>query len=671
MVMRIGGIASGLDTEQMVRDLMRVERMKVDKFFRQEEALKWQRDALNTTNKTLADFILKARSNMGLTRTTNTGVLLSNSAQNFDWVKKVSSGDEDIIKATAVANAMEGTYKIKVEQLAEVASVISGDLKDILDGDRFNWDGDIASFEITTAIGSAEIKLENAKVTGEEVTTLDFSIKKDEEGNITENNSLTLRINGKQVKLEEEFGNIEDLAVYIQGAIGEAEESGVKVINEDGKLTFRSKNNITIESSTPDPGEEGKLKLETKLGLQNGITKANNSINNVVKQINNAVDEDGKNLGLRAAYDANLGKLMITTKEQGADQIIKISATEGNLASEIFGAENDVLGENGVTGKDAEIKFNGDEITQSSNNFSIFGVNYQLQSAEVDKIVTIKVETDVNGIFDKVKEFVDDYNELVDHLNGLLNEKSYRDFQPLTKEEKEAMKEKEIELWEEKAKSGLLRNDETISRVLQTMRDGLYGNVYDGWTAEMGESGAKEKLLAGFHHITQIGITTGNYQSGGRLEINEEKLREAIIEDSEGVINLLFKTSDINVPSENTEEARKLAAEKRANSGLVDRLFNDMIIGMKEIVRRAGIGEDANILRDVKSNMLIDFVTSGSISVMDRDIMNIGKRIATEEMRLIRREDRYWSQFTAMEKALEQMNQQSAWLMSQLGQMGR
>ena len=189
MVMRIGGIASGLDTEQMVRDLMRVERMKVDKFFRQEEALKWQRDALNTTNKTLADFILKARSNMGLTRTTNTGVLLSNSAQNFDWVKKVSSGDEDIIKATAVANAMEGTYKIKVEQLAEVASVISGDLKDILDGDRFNWDGDIASFEITTAIGSAEIKLENAKVTGEEVTTLDFSIKKDEEGNITENNS--------------------------------------------------------------------------------------------------------------------------------------------------------------------------------------------------------------------------------------------------------------------------------------------------------------------------------------------------------------------------------------------------------------------------------------------------------------------------------------------------
>jgi len=68
--------------------------------------------------------------------------------------------------------------------------------------------------------------------------------------------------------------------------------------------------------------------------------------------------------------------------------------------------------------------------------------------------------------------------------------------------------------------------------------------------------------------------------------------------------------------------------------------------------------------------MLIDFVTSGSISVMDRDIMGIGSRIANEERLLMGREDRYWRQFTAMEKALEKMNQQSGWLMSQLGQMG-
>ncbi len=582
MVMRIGGLASGIDTEQMVRDLMRVERMKVDKYFRQEEALKWKREALNTTNKTLADFILKARSNFGLTRTTGTGTILRSSIQNFDWVKKVNSSDENIIKATASATAMEGTYKIKVKQLADVASVMS---------------------------------------------------------------------------------------VKIQGV--EENEEGTNLLNENGEFI-----------------KGGSFKITTKTGSKvftiGEGDKEIKTINELVKGINNAVDDGDEeiSLGLRAAYDANLGKLMITTKEQGSEQFIKIeNVLEGELAENIFGGGSAVFGPGGAKGQDAEFWFNESDpnenniIKQPSNNFTMFGVNYQLQSADKDKEVTIKVESDVDGIFDKVKEFVDNYNELIDELNGFLKEKHYRDFQPLTKEEKEAMTEKEIELWEEKAKSGLLRNDETITKMLQTMRDGLYGNVYDGWEYETGKD---ENRLDGFFHITQIGITTGNYQSGGRLEINEGKLRSAIIENPDGVINLLFKTSDTTVPqlgekptSDQIEARNKALAEKHANSGLIERLFDDMVIGMKDIVRRAGAGEDANTLRNVQSNMLIDFVTSGSISVMDRDLMNLGKRIAREEMILMRREERYWSQFTAMEKALEKMNQQSTWLMSQLGQMGR
>lgn len=534
--MRIGGIASGFDTEQMVQDLMRAERMKMDKFFRQEETLKWKREALNTTNKTLADFILKARRDFGLTSTSSTGTILNKSIESFDWVKKVSSSDESVIKATASATAMEGTYQIEVNQLAEVASVTSqkiygneDEVNDLLDADGKFKESAYGSITIETKAGSK---------------------------------------------------------VFIIG-------------NEEGDIT---------------------------------------SISELVTAINNAkVGEPDKevSLGLRAAYDSNLGKLMINTKDQGLDQVINIS---GNLTQQIFGKDDFQ-----VTGLDATIKFGTDEITQFSNNFSMFGVNYQLQSVGIS---TVNIESDVDSIFDKVKGFVDDYNEMIDNLNGLLNQKSYRDFNPLTNDEKEVMKEKEIELWEEKAKSGLLRNDETITRTLQTMRDGLYKKV--------------EGLEGGFNHTTQIGITTGNYQSGGKLEINEEKLRNAIIENPEGVMNLLFKKSDIDVSE----------ANKRANTGLVERLFNDMIVGMKEVVRRSGTGEYASTFRNVQSNILIDFVTSGSISSMDRDIMNMGKRMANEEKLLIGREDRYWRQFTAMEKALEKMNQQSVWLMSQLGQTG-
>lgn len=557
--MRIGGMASGFDTEQMVKDMMRVESMRVDKFFKQEETLKWKREALNVTNKTLADFILNSRKDFGLTRTTSTGTVLKTSTQSLDWVKKVSSSDESAVKATASANAMAGSHKIEVEQLAEVATMTS-------------------------------VKISGFKVEDETKNLVDSN------GNFKIDHYGTLNINGVDFTIGAGVGEIA-------------------------------------------------------------------TVNDLVSKINNTkFTINGEEMSLRAAYDKTLGQLMINTKEMGVDQVIDIKGdiANGDLSNKLFG------GDITIAGKNAIVHLNGDKIdTMSSNNFSIFGINFQLQSKTVG-VVTVNVESNVDGIFDKVKGFVDEYNKVLDNLNGLLNQKAYRDFKPLTKEEREVMKDKEIEMWEEKAKSGLLRGDETISRTLQTMRNGLYENVYSGGTAE---DGGKGTLMNGFNHLTQLGITTGNYQSGGKLEINEEKLRAAINENPEGVVEFLFKTSDITVPAGNDENAKIAAANKRANSGIVERLYNDMIDGMKDVVRRSGTGEHASLFRNVQSNMLIDFVTSGSISMMDKDIMDIGTRISKEQRLMAGREDRYWRQFTAMEKAMEKMNQQSGWLSSQMGQM--
>jgi flagellar hook-associated protein 2 len=41
--MRIGGLASGMDIDQIVSDLMRVERMKVDKLYQQKQVMEWQK----------------------------------------------------------------------------------------------------------------------------------------------------------------------------------------------------------------------------------------------------------------------------------------------------------------------------------------------------------------------------------------------------------------------------------------------------------------------------------------------------------------------------------------------------------------------------------------------------------------------------------------------------
>ncbi len=50
---RFGGIASGLDTESIVRQLMQVERMKVDRYAQKKQTLEWKRDDYRDINTKL------------------------------------------------------------------------------------------------------------------------------------------------------------------------------------------------------------------------------------------------------------------------------------------------------------------------------------------------------------------------------------------------------------------------------------------------------------------------------------------------------------------------------------------------------------------------------------------------------------------------------------------
>ncbi|MFY9506130.1 MAG: flagellar filament capping protein FliD, partial [Caldicoprobacterales bacterium] len=133
----------------------------------------------------------------------------------------------------------------------------------------------------------------------------------------------------------------------------------------------------------------------------------------------------------------------------------------------------------------------------------------------------------------------------------------------------------------------------------------------------------------------------------------------AIRSDVDGVMNLLFKEPDSKITDTN---------EKRANTGLIARLYSDVAAGMKEIINKAGPGDDRQLYRNVDSTMLLDFVTkNSSISMLDSSITNYERRIQDLEARLAKREENYWRQFTAMERALNEMYAQSQWLYSQLG----
>ena len=141
------------------------------------------------------------------------------------------------------------------------------------------------------------------------------------------------------------------------------------------------------------------------------------------------------------------------------------------------GSDVTIDSSNRTAGQNAKFTFNGLKTERSTNTFQIndFEVTLKQVTAEGAPPVTFSSAPDTDKIFDSVTKFVDEYNKLIEDLNKQLREPKYRDFQPLSAEQKKDMKEDEIKQWEDKAKSGTLRNDSTISSMLTQMRTALMG----------------------------------------------------------------------------------------------------------------------------------------------------------------------------------------------------
>lgn len=408
-------------------------------------------------------------------------------------------------------------------------------------------------------------------------------------------------------------------------------------------------------------------------------TGDNATMNDVVKAIN----AEKERTGVTAFYDSANGRLFMQATETGAPKdgatySIVLSKTNANDGGNEF---LDVIrdaskGFKNTAGTDAKIKFNGiTELKYSSNKFELNGVNIDLKAKGV---TNINVTTNVEGIMDKVKKLVDDYNALIDIASGLLGEKKYPTYKPLSTEERNGMKENDVKLWDEKAKSGLLNNDETINRMLQTMRNNIYKDLGSKVTMD-----GDKKVYDGFGHITQIGISTEAYargSAGGKLQIDEDKLRKAIEQDPEGVMELLFNEPEAlkDKPVKDELETKEAFAERmkayeaadkahrNANSGIFTRIYDDLITGMKSIIEKSGTGGDSDLYRNVKSNILIDFVTTkSSVSDIDKSIAEMNRKMDNLNILFAKKEDSYYAKFTQMEKYMQQMNSQSGWLSQQ------
>ena len=270
-----------------------------------------------------------------------------------------------------------------------------------------------------------------------------------------------------------------------------------------------------------------------------------------------------------------------------------------------------------VVGQDSEIMLNGAIFTNNSNNFSINGLTIQaLNVTADDEEITITTDTDVDGIYDMIKGFLKDYNDLVKSVDVAYNAASSKGYEPLTSDEKDAMTDDEVKKWEEKIKDSLLRKDSTLGSVLDTMKSDM------GMSFMVGDKS---------YSLSSFGISTLGYFSSP--------------ENETGVYHIDGNKDD-TYTSANTDKLKSMIA---SDPDTVITFFSQLA---------------SQLYKDLGSKMTASS-TSSAYTIYNDKQMNTqyseyNTKISEAEDKVTTWEDYYYSKFSAMESALAKMNAQSS-----------
>jgi len=283
-------------------------------------------------------------------------------------------------------------------------------------------------------------------------------------------------------------------------------------------------------------------------------------------------------------------------------------------------------------GTPAKAMINGIEYTSNSNTITFDGIEFTVKQTNAGNPIVVTSKTDENSIYESIKSFVDKYNAVIDTINKKISEQKYKGYQPLLDEEIEALPEKTADKMQDMAKSGILLRDPILKSGLDSMRFAI--------AAPLNVAGVNTR----FDTLSEIGVTgppagKNAYLENGKLYIDEAKLRKAISENGNDVIKLFTNFSSSSDP-----------ATKFKESGIAERLYSKLKTTIDAVTVKAG-----------SSTSIYDG------SEIGKNLERIKEDMDTWEDRLQKLEDRYWKQFTAMEKMISQYNSQGSWFAQMLG----
>lgn len=622
---RLTGMASGLDTDQMVKDLMKVERMKLDRVLQNKELAVWRQEKYKEITQKLQEL------QSSFFDVTNPTKNLRSTSMFGQFTSKIQSNGADVTAVSASGTANLKNANITIDEITKLAT------KDKWVGADTNLQGITTSgLDLTAAKANANgvnflLTIDNS--------TKEIHLTQAEISGFTTETELKDALN---TKISEAFGTDFNDVVTESGGELTFEKAGNRIVllAKTGQESSLTELGIAA-SGTASDGFKTKS-LSTLFGLADGDLSGL-SINGVTDfgisssdDIYEAIDKINKSkANVKITYDSLSDKFtMESTKEGSANNIVLDNADTTNFLSNLGITD----GAGRTKGENAQLSINGTTITKESNTFNFDGAVITLNETHTTGTpIELSFEVNKEPIKENLKEFVKKYNELIKEFNGLVKEKRNYDYKPLTSTQRKELSDDEAKNWDIKAKSGIVSGASDIQSLLTSLRKAFYEPI-EGLDIS----------------LKDIGITSSkSYLDNGKLEIDDAKLDEALENNYENVVKLFTQESD--------ETYAKGDRSVRYNETGIGNRINDIL---SDYVR---------ISRDTEGKKGVFIEKAGIVGttlgsdLISKEITSFNERIADIEEYLTSRENSYYQRFAAMESALQQLQSQSNWIGQNMG----
>lgn len=711
MPIRMTGLISGFDTESIVNQLMSAQRTKQTKVENKKQKLEWKQEIWKGLNTKIYGFYKDSLSKMKYSSNYST--------------KKASVSDSTKLTATASTKAAAGSYKVEIKSIASAQYVTSGKLSYKDSSGNTNTattstklsdlgmsSGTVLKLEVGDKSSALEVKddttikdfvnfCSNAglNATFDEKQQRFFLSSKDS----GEENSFSLSANTYSSEGDTAITELNDAVglanlkssqktkynSIVYGSIA----SGTQ-ISDDDKETLKS---IAVSSAdadakskaiefyraslnkTYDISDEEKEKIKKKYdsdltlsgddrtkAIADAIEKRKQSdIEEKLKtdeyktKISEAVTkgitaEEVRKAGLAVNDDsgvedpASISKYTFEkteTRKENAENAIESAVGKFNTAiesgitsdngsgllklglSNFDGAtsykEGD-LASNMVLSKaaDTEIVYNGTTLTSNNTSIEVAGVTLNLLgTTAAGESVNVIVSNDTSAVYDTIKEFITEYNSILKTMNTYYDAASASSYEVLTDEQKEAMSDDEVDKWNTKIKDSLLRRDSTLSSLISVMKTDMMGS----YKASNGKT----------YSLANLGISTSskNYNEGGLLHIKGDEDDDEFADSTNTLMKMLEEDPD---------------TVKEVLSGLASNLYD-------------------SLNKKMSTSTMSSALTFYNDKEMASQLSDYKKEISNWESKLSDMEEKYYSQFSAMETALAKLQSQQNTLSSYLG----